>query len=84
MNYTVDWSDSALDELAAIWMQATDRAAVTAAEATIHRSLATDPTGNGHFVREGLWRLMVHPLLVHYEIDSGNRFVWITQVDAQP
>jgi plasmid stabilization system protein ParE len=45
--FVVDWTDDALDMLADIWSQATNRSAVTAASNQIDRLLARDPFGHG-------------------------------------
>ncbi len=41
MNYAVTWSSDARNSLALIWIQATDRSAVTSAQATIDHLLST-------------------------------------------
>jgi hypothetical protein len=80
MRYTVDWSDDALDTLAAIWMQATDPWAVTAAQATIDRLLAADPYRHGQAVSEGLYAIKVPPLKAQFEVSDGNRAVRVVSV----
>jgi hypothetical protein len=47
MRYTVVWEEPALDELAVIWLQATDRSAVSAAADQVDRILCTDPATKG-------------------------------------
>jgi hypothetical protein len=84
MRYTVDWSDDATDSLAAIWLQATDRRAVTAAESRIDRLLASDPQANGVHLSEGLWEIVDPPLIARYEIDPASRTVKVTQVGMLP
>jgi hypothetical protein len=78
--YTVEWTQDAEDALADIWMQAADRAAVTAAEAAIHRLLEKDPVAHGAEVSEGLRRIIVEPLAALYTVDAGRRVVEVEQV----
>jgi hypothetical protein len=49
MNYIVHWTEVALDELAAVWMAAADRNAVTAASHQLELDVAADPYGRGLF-----------------------------------
>ena len=58
-----------------------DPAAVRAAAEMIEHHLGVDPAGAGRHMSEGLWRIHVSPLLVHYSIDPVEREVKITQVD---
>lgn len=53
---------------------------VTAAERIVNTLLADDPTRNGQHLSEGLYRLVVSPLVVFYEVDSAARVVRITEV----
>jgi plasmid stabilization system protein ParE len=82
--YTVSWTEDAEDELADIWNRATDKAAVTAADATIARLLASDPINNGTDLAEGLRKLVVEPLVVYYSVDLGKRFVEVSRVARCP
>ncbi|HTU19570.1 MAG TPA: hypothetical protein VMG10_16030 [Gemmataceae bacterium] len=52
--FRVDWTDDALDMLADIWTQATNRPAVTAAANQIDHLLTHDPLGQGQPAHEGL------------------------------
>jgi hypothetical protein len=68
MRYTVGWTEAALRELAAEWIQAEDRAAVTAAGNEIDRLLAISPREQGES-RGGMVRVMfARPLAVEYEV----------------
>src|SRR5580704_10557910 len=80
MNFTVDWDTGAEDELTALWLAAPDQRAMAAASATIDHLLATDPFGFGQYLSEGLWRLRVPPLVVHYTVDLVRRHVQVTDV----
>ena len=80
--FVVDWEPEATDELALLWMQATDRRAVTRAQAEADRLLGADPVANGRLLSEGLYLLIVPPLGVFYEVDLGTRHVKVTWVAA--
>lgn len=54
--YTVVWVEGAERELANLWLDATDRRAVTDAADEIDRALARDATTKGLDLREGLPR----------------------------
>jgi plasmid stabilization system protein ParE len=43
MTFTVNWTEAALQQLAAIWLAAADRNAVTVASEEIDRELRVDP-----------------------------------------
>ncbi len=78
MNFTVTWRPSAEQQLAQLWLSATDRNDVTAAANEIDRTPQCDPLGEGES-RAGVTRiLMRHPLAVYYDVDADRRevFVW--------
>lgn len=80
MNFAVDWSTNATSALAAFWLAAPDRQAVTTAQARIDHLLAADPIANGHHVSEGLYRIDVLPLRALFEIDQSNRLVRVVSL----
>lgn len=80
MRYTVVWATDAESELADIWMQASDRPAVTAAAATIDTELAVDPNTKGTPISEGLRRLTVPPLHAYFEVHEDDRLVVVTGI----
>jgi hypothetical protein len=82
--YTVDWSSVAEDQLTDIWLQASDRRAVTVAEATIHNLLERDPLGHGINVSEDLRKLTVAPLTVYYEVSTAQKVVDVQAVAFTP
>ena len=84
MNYTVEWDPNALQELAAIWLNAADRQAVTDAEARVDALLGTDPLRHGTPVAEGLYKLTVAPLTVYYSVDQAPRHVEVSKVTPSP
>jgi len=78
--FGVDWSQDTEDDLATIWLTASDPGAVTQAQAEIDRLLSRNPLGNGQHISEGLYRLVLPPLIVTYTIDQGNRQVEVVSV----
>jgi hypothetical protein len=84
MNYAVDWAPDALSALAAAWMQAPDRQAVTAAQARIDQRLATDPLGNSTPVSEGLYAINEPPLRALFEVSISLHQVRVVSVEWLP
>lgn len=82
--FRVEWLQDAETELAAIWLRATDRQAVTAAQATIDRLLATDPLQNSTEVAEGLRKLIVGPLIVLFSVQQAKLLVEVYSVLRVP
>ena len=78
----VDWLQSALDELAAIWTQAdrTRRKAITAANHQIDQRLRQDPWNQGESRSGGRRILFVHPLIVYFRIEADGRTVTVLGV----
>jgi hypothetical protein len=83
MNYLVDWSDDAIDALAAIYVAAPNKQAVTDAQAQIDHALATNPLGHGTIVSEGLYAVHVPPLRVLFEVAAAQRCVLVVSVSLQ-
>ena len=79
MRFAVTWHPSAEQELAEIWLQATDRQAVTQAANSIDRQLAHDPQACGEeFYGD---RIFVElPLAVTYTVNLQDQRVQILQV----
>jgi hypothetical protein len=82
--YTVEWLPGAEDELADIWIAASDRPAITAAEAAITRLLARDPINHGIQLSEGLRKLEMAPLTVFYSVDAARNAVEVSNVKRLP
>ena len=78
--FAVEWPPEILSSLAAIWLRAPDRQAVTDAQQRIDDLLSRNPLGNGRHLSEGLYRLDVRPLAVVYSVDSGRRHVKIESI----
>jgi len=72
MTYTVTWTPDAEQELAAIWLQAANRAAVTRAAHEIDQRLGRDPLSEGES-RSGIRRILfVWPLADRTDFKSRN------------
>jgi hypothetical protein len=84
MNYTVDWSPDAQSTLATIWIQSSNRQAVTAAQARIDRLLAANPLGNSTPVSEGLYAIEIHPLRALFEVSDAEHLVNVVSVGELP
>ena len=79
MRYTVVWTDAALSELARVWMQAADPAAVRAASDEIDRQLARDPETQGvEFYGDRL--LVITPLHATFAVRLDDREVVVLNV----
>jgi hypothetical protein len=80
MNYTVLWQSAAEEELAQIWVDASNRNAVRAAADRLDTILGQDPYAHGES-RTGLTRIMfVEPLAVLFEVQEQDRLVSVRHV----
>lgn len=80
MIYTVAWTSTAEDALAAIWNDASDRSEVSEAADRIDSILRRDPDLRVRGLSEGLYALVQEPLAVLVEIDPDDRLVLVVQV----
>ena len=78
MRYTVIWRDTALQQLATIWMASTDRAAVNRAVDDVDAELADDPDqkgddyyGDRYIINSVIWAL--------YHVYPDDRTVHVLQ-----
>jgi len=78
--YTVVWHALAQDELADIWLGATDRNAITAAANTIDTTLAIDPSAQGASVSSRSRELTSGPLHVLFRVIESDRIVQVFSV----
>ena len=80
MNFTVEWLDEALQQLAAIWVDADDPAAVTAASHRLEQSIRADPLGAGES-RDGDDRVVFDPpLALLYRVYPQQRSALVVSV----
>jgi hypothetical protein len=75
--YTVTTTPKAEDELARLWMNATDRSAVARAADEIDRMLRDDASSKGDEIGSGLRQLTVGPLVAEFAISDPDRIVTI-------
>jgi hypothetical protein len=78
--YTVVWLRDAIDELAEIWLAATDRNAVTQASAEIDRALLVNAATKGKPLSEGLRIFDASPLRAVFWVNESDRRVEIARV----
>ena len=69
--YRVVWRPEAEAELADIWIQHPDKSAVAAAQHQIDRFLAADPAAHGQHLAEGLYRIVVPPLVAFFSFNAA-------------
>lgn len=79
----VAWNPLALDELAEIWLRATDRDAISYATHEIDQELGSDALLKGEDLHEGLRVIRVAPLKVIFFVRQDDRFVEITSVRGE-
>jgi hypothetical protein len=80
MKFTVVWLPDATNDLARLWLGATERDAITVAAGRIDRLLAISPLNHGES-REGAMRvLLCDPLGVEYKVDEDDRKVQVCTV----
>jgi hypothetical protein len=80
MNYTVIWKPSAEQELALIWINASNRRAITAAANRIDTLLRVDPLTQGESRTGGTRVLFQPPLAVLIEVKEEDRLVAVLKV----
>lgn len=75
IRYTVVWEQDAQGDLADVWLQPGDRAAVTAAAEAIDRDLAVDASAKGIELSEGLRAYHAPPIRVLFLVRENDRIV---------
>jgi plasmid stabilization system protein ParE len=78
--FTVRWKRIARDRLAELWMQASDRSAVTAAANRIDVLLQFDPDNQGESRDRGRRLLVEPPLGVIFRVNHQKRIVYVLRV----
>jgi plasmid stabilization system protein ParE len=82
MTYTVDWLPDAEEELAAIWLAASDRGAVTGAAHRIDLRLRDNPEEQCESRSGGRRILFDKPLGVLFHVNASERHVNVVHVWA--
>jgi plasmid stabilization system protein ParE len=77
MSFTVSWTPAAQQDLAAVWMAAADRNAVTSAAHTVDALLAVSPETRGNLRFDTVRTLTVPPLGVDFEVVEPDRIVYV-------
>jgi hypothetical protein len=80
MNYTVTWLASAEQELAALWVDAVNRGAITRAAHQIDELLGKNPEQAGESRFESFRILLAKPLGVTFEVSKPDRLVRVHHV----
>lgn len=78
--YTVVHSIWVDEELAELWLTATNRASVTAASNAIDRELREGAESKGELIRGDLRKLALGPLWVYYTVHPDDRLVKLWSV----
>jgi hypothetical protein len=80
--FRVEWLQSALDELAAVWMQAdsTLRQQITIASHQIDLRLETDPVGQSESRPEGRRVLFEYSLAVFFRLEQDEETVTVLHI----
>ena len=80
--FRVEWLQTALDELAAVWLHANsaERKRITAASHPIDQQLQTDPDNQGESRHRGRRVLIVSPLGVTFRVEPATATVAVLHV----
>lgn len=79
--YTVVWLQSALDELAELWMSSREQGAVAQAANEIDEELRTDADIKGVDVGEDILGLVVPPLKILFAVNEQDRKAVVFRVN---
>jgi hypothetical protein len=80
MKWTVTYRPSADEQLAELWLNATDRQAISSASNAIARQLASDPLIAGESREDNLRILIEPPIAVIYDVSELDRLVSVWSV----
>ena len=72
MRYTLTYRPSAKDELAELWLNASDRNSVTDSSNLIERALRDDPDRKGEQVEGWLRKIAAAPLVYYYVVSPDD------------
>lgn len=79
MKYSVDWVESARDELANLWLAAANKQEITAAANRIDLLLQTNPDRQGYLV-DNLRVLHVPPLRILFQVSNDDLEATVIEV----
>lgn len=80
IRYTVTATRKAEGDLARLWLQATDRNAISKASDTIDQLLRNDAPQRGCDAGRGFRQLIVSPLVIEFTVEEHDRQVTIWSV----
>jgi hypothetical protein len=80
MNFTVEWTDEALAELAAVWTASDDRQGVTDASYRIEARLRTNPLNTGESREDDERHVFEPPLQATFRVFPDQQQVLVTAV----
>ena len=80
MNWTVLWLPSAEQDLASVWLNASDRNAVAAAADELDRRLQRDPLTVGESRSSNVRLAFVPPLVALFRVDPATQTVFVMRV----
>jgi len=74
MNYQVEWTSEAENDLVTLWIAATDRNAITEASAWLDAQLMTNPLHFGEPWASSVHRIAVdEPIGIEFEVIEDNK-----------
>lgn len=80
IRYTVTATPKAEDDLARLWLRASDRAAISNAANVIDRILRHDAPKQGSEGALGVRQLIVSPLIAEFTVEENDRIVTIWSI----
>jgi hypothetical protein len=80
MTFTVLWTPAAEQELAAVWLSASDRNAINSAAHTIDALLRVDPQRRGESRHDSVRILFVPPMGIDFDVSEADRTVYVLSV----
>lgn len=80
MKWTVVYTPSAQDELATIWLDSTDRDAVSATAREIELQLSANPMGVGESRGDKRRLVIKPPLAIDYQTDPEDMLVRVVRI----
>ena len=78
--YTVIWQADALDDLADIWLESSNRDRIVSVAESIDLELAVDPFWKSREMSEGLMELVLPPLRILFVINEEDRQVKVYRI----
>ncbi len=80
MMFTVVWTPAAEQNLAALWLQASDRNTLAMVSNTIDALLRQDPQTRGEPGFDTVRELVIPPLGVDFDVQEPDRMVYVLSV----